>query len=834
MKPERKAEKRCGLCRRGVEAEDVCGRLWVDDDCVAHKKCMATGRRRRRTSSSPAPQDVDVNMSSPHKQRKRNHSRSRSRSLSNDTRENRRTRSSKRKELHVSMSDSELGAVEEMVAHVCNAVECVLCFIKCNKTVLTEQHNTEVQAFANQLYRGVQKHIIWVPEVDGTPLTAQHMIYFMHDISQALREQNYSELERLVFGLSQQDIGAYESFHRLHESFGSGRLESIHNILHDVITDDLSEAEKGTGVEVDTICKVIQKPVFVLFLRVCDATDLSHRVRSCLCHRQQSNFRATANTAYTFYNARHLSLPLTLSPLSCVESGGVSLRGGVGNGAWVIETLDGFNNNAHRQLASFTRAMKPDSKAERRCGLCRRGVEAEDVCGRLWVDDDCVAHKKCMQYSSNLAQYERDAFGGFYPDEVLDEIDRGKQLVCGCKCDICKKAGDTSRTRLHGATGGCAVEKCKATFHYPCANDEHVSAITARLVNSETQEVHYVVFCSEAHQTQYYKQNPNKFNSSDETSDEDDRHVNEHSLSKASGGRRRLTSSSPVPQDDDVSGSSPHKQRKRKHSRSRSRSLDNNARKNRQARSSKRTQRHVSEKVSDEICDEQPTELGTVEKMVAHECVLCFIECNRTVLTEQHKSEVQAFANQLYRGMQKHIIWVPEVDGTPLTAQHMIYFMHDISQALREQNYSDLKRLVFDLSQHDIGTYESFHRLHASFGAGRLESMHKILHDVIRDDLSEAEKRTGVKMSTLIFLGPIDNTAETVAVYVEQWMPAVLDKFITSNNDVFIVLGINVSHGTCSLRDLTPSLQDNVHMKVYCFADPGDLPVTCVKGLGLI
>ena len=40
--------------------------------------------------------------------------------------------------------------------------------------------------------------------------------------------------------------------------------------------------------------------------------------------------------------------------------------------------------------------MKPDRKAERRCGLCRRGVEAEDVCGRLWVDDDCVAHKKCM------------------------------------------------------------------------------------------------------------------------------------------------------------------------------------------------------------------------------------------------------------------------------------------------------------------------------------------------------------------------------------------------------------------------------------------------------
>ena len=72
------------------------------------------------------------------------------------------------------------------------------------------------------------------------------------------------------------------------------------------------------------------------------------------------------------------------------------------------------------------------------------------------------------------------------------------------------------------------------------------------------------------------------------------------------------------------------------------------------------------------------------------EYVLCFIECNRTVLTEQHKREVQAFANQLYRGVQKHIIWVPEVGGMPLTAQHMIYFMHDISQALRYSSHLDV------------------------------------------------------------------------------------------------------------------------------------------------
>ena len=271
----------------------------------------------------------------------------------------------------------------------------------------------------------------------------------------------------------------------------------------------------------------------------------------------------------------------------------------------------------------------------------------------------------------------------------------------------------------------------------------------------------------------------------------------------------------------------------------------------------------------------------------------------------------------------------------------------NISRFYREHTYLDLERLVFGLSQHDIDAYKSFHHLHQSFGAGRLESIHNLIHGVIKDDLSEAEKGTGVKigsickvtqkpvfmfflrvcdatdpmhrvrsclchrhqsifkwtadtrlaniptlsartreyfrqreaeelqswlerktepeisiyepklqsaahdqeesaifqlkehfqlhydtsphgMSTLVFLGPIDYTAETAAVYVEQWMPEMLGEVLTSVRDVFVVLGINVSHGTCSLTDLTSSLQGNVHLTVYSFADPVHLPVTCV------
>lgn len=31
-----------------------------------------------------------------------------------------------------------------------------------------------------------------------------------------------------------------------------------------------------------------------------------------------------------------------------------------------------------------------------KCGFCRRGREAVEVCGKLFENDDCVAHKKCM------------------------------------------------------------------------------------------------------------------------------------------------------------------------------------------------------------------------------------------------------------------------------------------------------------------------------------------------------------------------------------------------------------------------------------------------------
>lgn len=64
-----------------------------------------------------------------------------------------------------------------------------------------------------------------------------------------------------------------------------------------------------------------------------------------------------------------------------------------------------------------------------------------------------------QQYSSNLAQYERDAFGGFYPDEVLDEIDRGKQLVCGCVGIYIYVVGSTVDTNVVDLTIGYHISE---------------------------------------------------------------------------------------------------------------------------------------------------------------------------------------------------------------------------------------------------------------------------------------------------------------------------------------------------------------------------------------
>lgn len=63
------------------------------------------------------------------------------------------------------------------------------------------------------------------------------------------------------------------------------------------------------------------------------------------------------------------------------------------------------------------------------CGFCRRGVDAVEVCGKLWHDSDknCTAHQRCMvRFSwanlraSLLASKLRLQVAGMYLSRAID------------------------------------------------------------------------------------------------------------------------------------------------------------------------------------------------------------------------------------------------------------------------------------------------------------------------------------------------------------------------------------------------------------------------------
>ena len=60
-----------------------------------------------------------------------------------------------------------------------------------------------------------------------------------------------------------------------------------------------------------------------------------------------------------------------------------------------------------------------------------------------------------------------------------------------------------------------------------------------------------------------------------------------------------------------------------------------------------------------------------------------------------------------------------------------------------------MERLILGLSQRDFDEYETFEQLHKSFGTERCESIHTMMHHVIKANLSEARERTGVRVGTV-------------------------------------------------------------------------------------
>ena len=52
----------------------------------------------------------------------------------------------------------------------------------------------------------------------------------------------------------------------------------------------------------------------------------------------------------------------------------------------------------NEQADGAPKLIGDDETPKLTCGFCRKGVEAKDVCGKLWNDPakGCVAHQRCM------------------------------------------------------------------------------------------------------------------------------------------------------------------------------------------------------------------------------------------------------------------------------------------------------------------------------------------------------------------------------------------------------------------------------------------------------
>ncbi|CAG7824643.1 unnamed protein product [Allacma fusca] len=92
-----------------------------------------------------------------------------------------------------------------------------------------------------------------------------------------------------------------------------------------------------------------------------------------------------------------------------------------------------------------------------RCVFCKKFELNELEWGVMYQLDDIVVHYFCLLFCAALKQEGQDHEGilGFLPADIKKEVRRGEKL----KCKYCK---------IKGATLGCAVAKCKCSFHFTC------------------------------------------------------------------------------------------------------------------------------------------------------------------------------------------------------------------------------------------------------------------------------------------------------------------------------------------------------------------------------
>lgn len=91
------------------------------------------------------------------------------------------------------------------------------------------------------------------------------------------------------------------------------------------------------------------------------------------------------------------------------------------------------DRSPHRSSPSDTRP---------KCGFCHVGEEENEARGKLHIFNakKAAAHYKCMLFSSGTVQLtttSRAEFGDFDIKTVLQEIKRGKRMVCGFTFMLC-------------------------------------------------------------------------------------------------------------------------------------------------------------------------------------------------------------------------------------------------------------------------------------------------------------------------------------------------------------------------------------------------------------
>ena len=113
--------------------------------------------------------------------------------------------------------------------------------------------------------------------------------------------------------------------------------------------------------------------------------------------------------------------------------------------------------------AQLFKDLPAELRGSRVCIFCNRAEDDELKYGKMYVNENIVAHYYCLLFSSGLEQNGKDNEGilGFLNADIEKEAQRGRKLTC----KVCNGKG---------ASVGCCEKRCSKSFHYPCGVESDV------------------------------------------------------------------------------------------------------------------------------------------------------------------------------------------------------------------------------------------------------------------------------------------------------------------------------------------------------------------------